>query len=615
MKIKAKLHIAFITTVFLIAVSLMSITYFSMVTHFEQQEGNRLADNVRQSAKAIDNFMFTRVKDLNALSNNPLFGISSSEIISNYLSRVVIQYPFYENILFVNKKGNVISSSDRQFLGVNILNIEDDIVEEFHKTINGGNEDVFISDLAKISQKEIENEAPLDIELLSDVIDLNGNVIGVLIGFVNIEYLREMVFDIDERTIGNEYAYLVNDPGDIIITANPETEILQPHPDLLINDLQQKLEGDENGFLIYVNSNGIKVISGYADLSEYGTEKVGDWSLLSTAPYDEIMSPIYQMLYNSFIACTFISVVIFVIIIFFSRTLTDPLTELQLAVSNFRMNKKPIKLNIGKNDEVGSLCESFNSMTENLHKSFEERKQVENVLKEANVTKDKFFSIIAHDLKSPFNAMLGFSKILDENFDQLEVEKKKRFIGFISKGLQHTFELLENLLDWSSSQTGMIKFNPENSNLYLISENTIELLNQSAKNKFIKLINQIPENIYVNVDKDMISTIMRNLISNAVKFTPQNGEIMIKAQLATYENNKYVEIKVIDNGVGIPEDIKSKLFNIGENPSTDGTENETGTGLGLILCKEFVEKHGGKIWVESEIGEGSEFIFNLPCIV
>jgi len=153
---------------------------------------------------------------------------------------------------FVNKNAIIISSSSNQFIGENMLKNEPDIKDEFHKTINGGHESVYISDIAKVSQEEIEANSPLDIELLSDVIDLNGNVIGVLVGLVNIQFIRDIVFDIDERTIGNENAYLVNDPGDIVISANPEPGILQPHPDLSIQNLQQKLEGDENGFLIYV---------------------------------------------------------------------------------------------------------------------------------------------------------------------------------------------------------------------------------------------------------------------------------------------------------------------------------------------------------------------------
>ncbi len=240
-------------------------------------------------------------------------------------------------------------------------------------------------------------------------------------------------------------------------------------------------------------------------------------------------------------------------------------------------------------------------------------KKSEAELRESNATKDKFFSIIAHDLKSPFNSMLGFSEILNENFDEYSTEKKKRFIWIINEGLQNTLKLLENLLQWSQSQKSIINFNPEKINLYLIVKEICDLLNQSAEKKSIQLINRIAENIYVEADKNMLAIIIRNLLSNAIKYTHKHGEVTIKTFLVPNENNiQYVGISVSDTGVGIPKETQSKLFDIGENTSTKGTEKETGTGLGLILCKEFVEKHGGKIWIESEVGKGSSIFFTIP---
>ena len=367
MKIGTKLQIAFISTSILIATSILIVFYFSMATHFERQEGERLNSNVRHSATVIDDFMFNRVADFNVLSNNPLFSSSSDEIISDYLLRVIKQYPFYENLFLVDKNGIIISSSDQESIGENILQFEPDIEDEFIKTINGGSEDVFISDVSKISEKEIKENSPLDIELLSDVIDLNGNVVGVLVGFINMQVLNELIFDIDEDLFDNENTYLVNTKGFVLISENQESEILQPHPDLGINELQQKIERGERGFSIYENSKGIKVITGYADLSEYGSEGVGNWSLLSTAPYNKVMAPIYTMVYRAFFLFSLIILVIIVLIVIFSNAFTKPIVELEQAVTDFGINGKPINLKSRNKDEIGSLGESFITMTENLH--------------------------------------------------------------------------------------------------------------------------------------------------------------------------------------------------------------------------------------------------------
>ncbi len=236
-----------------------------------------------------------------------------------------------------------------------------------------------------------------------------------------------------------------------------------------------------------------------------------------------------------------------------------------------------------------------------------------NELEKANDTKDKFFSIIAHDLKSPFNAMLGFSELLHESFEEFDVNEQKEFINHIYQSVQNTYKLLENLLLWSRAQRGSINFKPEKENLYLLIVETIKILNQTAASKSITLRDDIPPDIFVNADKNLISTIIRNLISNAIKFTPKDGEVTIKARSASDDKNQhYTKICVKDTGVGISHEKQLKLFNISKNNSTKGTENETGTGLGLIICKEFVEMHSGKIWVESEPGIGSRFCFTLP---
>jgi len=248
-------------------------------------------------------------------------------------------------------------------------------------------------------------------------------------------------------------------------------------------------------------------------------------------------------------------------------------------------------------------------------KAEQELRESEVRLKESNQTKDKFFSIIAHDLRSPFNSLLGLTELLHEDFDHFSTHEQKEIIQSIHKEIKSTYKLLENLLLWSRAQKGTIKFKPERLNLYEVTQESYELLKNNVQHKFITFTNQIPREIYVEADKEMLSTIIRNLFSNAIKFTSKGGAITIKACSVVSKNNqKFIEVSVIDNGVGISKEIQSKLFGIGETISTRGTENENGTGLGLTLCKEFVEKHDGKIWVESKTGNGTSFYFTIPSV-
>jgi two-component system, sensor histidine kinase and response regulator len=228
-------------------------------------------------------------------------------------------------------------------------------------------------------------------------------------------------------------------------------------------------------------------------------------------------------------------------------------------------------------------------------------------LQELNAAKDKFFSIIAHDLKTPFNSILGFSEILKDEARNLDIPMIEQYSGIIHSTSKNTYRLLENLLDWARIQQSQILFRPVPVILKNIVGEVVEMLIESANSKFIDIINYIPEKLVITADEDMLKTILRNLISNALKFTEVNGKIEIKSVSSVNS----VEISVEDNGTGIKQEDIGKIFKIGSGFSKLGTGNEKGTGLGLMLCKEFVEKQGGKIWVESEERKGSRFTFSI----
>jgi len=238
----------------------------------------------------------------------------------------------------------------------------------------------------------------------------------------------------------------------------------------------------------------------------------------------------------------------------------------------------------------------------------EELIEMNSELHELNASKDKFFSIIAHDLKNPFNAIIGFSGILKEGIKTSDNEAIKKYACMINTSAVQTFRLLENLLDWANSQHGKILFSPVSINFNELLDEEFNVLNDLANGKNIELKSICSGNLIIIADKNMVKTILRNLISNAIKFTHKNGRVEVN----TITNNNYVEISIKDNGIGMTKETMAKLFRIDANLSKPGTENEKGTGLGLFLCKEFVEKHGGKIWVESENGNGSTFKFTLP---
>ncbi len=229
-------------------------------------------------------------------------------------------------------------------------------------------------------------------------------------------------------------------------------------------------------------------------------------------------------------------------------------------------------------------------------------------LREAVAAKDKFFSIIAHDLRSPFHNLFHLHEFLEDDIDTFDREQLVEFFKSLCENATRTFNLLENLLSWAKTQTGSVKFAPVSFSVSGLAKNIAKLLKSSADEKNITLTSGIDEDITAYGDTDMISMILRNLVTNAIKFTPKHGKITIDGE----KKDNHVEITVADTGMGISEENIRKLFRIDIQFSSFGTQEERGSGLGLILCKEFAEKNSGKIWVESEVSKGSRFKFTLP---
>lgn len=243
--------------------------------------------------------------------------------------------------------------------------------------------------------------------------------------------------------------------------------------------------------------------------------------------------------------------------------------------------------------------------SQRLIKELEEHKRQ---LAESNATKDRFFSILAHDMRNPVSALNTFSDYLNTNINEISADDLHQYLSVIhstSKGLS---DLLEELFLWASLRSNRYQYKPETISLNELVCSVISLLTTSSTQKNIALTSNIPPDLTFYADRNMIHTVVRNLVSNAIKFTPNNGQVTINAN----NSGEDVTINIIDTGIGISVSDMSRLFRIDEHFTTTGTVGETGSGLGLVLCKELVEKNKGKIWVESEEGVGSNFSFRIP---
>lgn len=262
----------------------------------------------------------------------------------------------------------------------------------------------------------------------------------------------------------------------------------------------------------------------------------------------------------------------------------------------FKQNQDKVKMN--------ALLSLKSVQIEDKNKEILEQHQN---LEKLNDTKDKFFSIIGHDLKNPMNSIIGFSELLSDNYNKYDDEKRNKFVNIIKESAHRSNELLENLLTWAQSQSNSIEFHPTKISLKKSIEEVFGLLNVQASKNDITLQSNFSVNCNVIADQNMLLTILRNLVANAIKFSNHNSMVSV----IVTPHDKFCEITVKDSGDGIPENEIEYLFDL-HNKSKITKKSKSGSGLGLILCKDFVEKQGGKIWVNSKLGEGSEFTFTLP---
>jgi PAS domain S-box-containing protein len=265
-------------------------------------------------------------------------------------------------------------------------------------------------------------------------------------------------------------------------------------------------------------------------------------------------------------------------------------------------------------DEVSNLILIDSDITDlkiaekQIKKQHEEIELQARELQKTNATKDRLFSIIAHDLKNPFHSILGFTEILQQQYDDITPEKQQEFLNMIHASTQSAYELLENLLDWARTQTKKLNFNPVRLQLRDLAGEVISLQSLQASVKNITLVNDIESDTLVYADRNMLNTVIRNIVGNAVKYTREGGRVSLSAR----KNSTNVELMITDNGIGISESERTSLFDLERMNSSAGTSGETGTGLGLIVCHEFMKLNHGQIRVDSEPGKGSTFTLTLP---
>jgi len=426
--------------------------------------------------------------------------------------------------------------------------------------------------------------------------DVNGNIWASLVSF----------FDITERTKTEQ---ILKDQNEEILSQNEEIkarneEYEQTNEELIIVNEQYYLakeKAEENELILNLILEHSPVYIYIKNENSQVFKLSKNFKNLLNIPINEIIRKTNHELWNPE----------------YSTKMDED--DLQIIENNIILNIEEeiegkiyntIKFPIQMDNKPRYLVGFSLDITERKNAELVISKQNNELIK-LNNDKDRFISILAHDLKSPFNSLLGFSDLLANNVRKYDIDKIEKQVNIINEATKRTFALLEDILLWVRSQSGKLRFVPDKLNVHSVCNNVIDKMHLVANVKRITINNLSTNDVFIHADINMFKTILLNLITNAIKFTRYDGKIEIKTEI----HQSFVQISVSDNGVGINDLIKKKLFDITMKVSTEGTEKEGGTGLGLLLCKEFVEKHNCKIWVESEAYKGSVFTFTMPLYV
>lgn len=546
-----------------------------------------------------------------------------------------------------------------------ILDIEgDDTSGIYYKVKSSGKEYLtrpyyytYQNEQALPSDEPLGETAILEATIIIPIIK-NDRFIG-LTG-VDIPLAKFQIMIDELESFKNSYTFLIANNGHFV--THPDSKfinrsILDFCPDCTRKNLIT--ESIRRGEIFsFISKNFLFDKEAYVSFVPFQTGRTDTpWSIGIVVPMEEILKEANTPFYLSVSTGIFGFFAMVFVIWIISSNITKPLkstTDLFKKLASGQISDAK-RLIVSTNDEIGDMTHSANILLDGLSRTVafakkigkgdlnadyqllspddtlgkslvemrnqlkESRKAVQSQsellieknkdLEKLNAAKDKFFSIIAHDLKNPFSVLLSVTTSLSEGFDDLSETDKSMSINRINKSVTLLYNLLENLLQWSMSQTGRLKYSPEKNNLFLLVFHNISLLKMNAEKRNIRIINNLEEDISVFVDTDMINTVIRNLISNAIKFNVDGGTIEINA----LQKNNMIEIEIKDTGIGLADEDIKKLFRIDvKNISIGSGNKEKGTGIGLIICKEFVEKNSGQIRVSSEKGKGSKFCFTVP---
>ncbi|MFH1665867.1 MAG: sensor histidine kinase [Candidatus Omnitrophota bacterium] len=613
MKLGPKLRVSYVGLVLVAVFIVLALIIEDAQRELKEKIGRDLQYVAELAAKDIDAYIGGREAMIREFSKAYAVKTGDAQMISAYLDQEVRAASGFKDLSVVNLDGKVIASTDPEYEGKPVSYLakgSEDILERAKKE----KRDTVLVKFVYGKKNE------LGIHLFTPVADSSGrNTLSILAGSVKMDDLLQKVGQFRRLTVRGEKAYLLDNPSKMIVTQNGEAQTFSPLIYLQADSsLRPEMKGKKSGYSVYRDSSGVKVIAGYADMAEYGTDIMAGWSVISQAPQEKAFSPAIR-LRDKMITLGIIAVIIAWIIAFFvARGISRPIRKLVRVTGLIARGDLSQRANIDLDDEVGDLARSFNKMADKLNAAIAtrdqeiiERKNVEEKLKEKMEEKTKLISMISDEFRTPLTAIREcLNRVLGKEQKEFD-EQQKSLLGLAKRSGENLSRLVSDIVEIHKLKTEKADFmmgkNDINEVIKTVRTNMVPLLAGKKDVKFnVALEDQLPEAVF---DKEKITLVLTNIVNLAINST-KRGEVEV---VSSREGENAIRVDVKGSAISIDKEKLPELFRQFDEYGQKRDKESGGTGLGLAISKNIIEKHRGKIWAEA--GGAGEITFHvvLPC--